>query len=75
MKKCGTPGYVDPEVLRGFSFSLKSDIFSLGSLLYNLITGKHLFVEKDNYSTLIKNQYCDPIPIIEKTCRMVSQEC
>jgi len=36
--KCGTPGYVDPEVLRGGRFTTKSDIFSVGSLLFNLIT-------------------------------------
>lgn len=42
-KKCGTPGYVAPEVLKGFSTTFKSDIFSLGSLFYSLLTGKMLF--------------------------------
>jgi serine/threonine protein kinase len=37
-EKCGTPAYVDPEVLHGSGFTLKSDIFSLGSLMFNLIT-------------------------------------
>ena len=41
--KCGSPCYVDPEVLRNKGFSDKSDIFSLGSLLYNLVTGRLLF--------------------------------
>jgi serine/threonine protein kinase len=36
--KCGTPGYVDPDVLKGNNFITKSDIFSLGSVLYNIIT-------------------------------------
>lgn len=32
--KCGTPGYADPEVLKGFPFTTKADIFSLGCLFY-----------------------------------------
>lgn len=41
--KCGTPGYVDPDVLRGKKFCEKSDIFSLGSLLFNMVSGRLLF--------------------------------
>jgi serine/threonine protein kinase len=37
--KCGTPSYIDPDVLNNHPFTTKSDIFSLGSLLFNLITG------------------------------------
>lgn len=45
--KCGTPGYVGPEVLRGQKFSEKSDIFSLGCLFYNLITGRLMYHGRD----------------------------
>lgn len=45
--KCGTPGYVAPELLKGFSYGNKSDIFSLGSLFYNIVTGKMLFSGPD----------------------------
>jgi phosphorylase kinase gamma subunit len=37
---CGTPGYIDPEVLKGGNFTTKSDIFSLGVLVYSLLTGE-----------------------------------
>jgi serine/threonine protein kinase len=43
METCGTPGYVDPEVLNGRPFTAKSDIFSLGSLFFNLITHRLVF--------------------------------
>ncbi len=43
MIKCGTPAYVDPEVLNDNGFTFKSDIFSLGSLMFNLITRKFIF--------------------------------
>jgi serine/threonine protein kinase len=32
-----------PEILRQEGYSSKCDLFSLGSLLYNLITGDYLF--------------------------------
>ena len=42
-EKCGTPCYAAPEVLRGLGYTMKCDIFSLGSLFFNLITGRYLF--------------------------------
>jgi serine/threonine protein kinase len=41
--KCGTPSYVDPEILMGHPFTTKADIFSLGSMFFNMVTGKLLF--------------------------------
>lgn len=43
LERCGTPSYVDPSVLLGQPFSAKSDIFSLGSVMFNLITKRLLF--------------------------------
>lgn len=42
-QKCGSPGYVAPEMLRGYGYSYKADIFSLGSVFFNLLTGRYLF--------------------------------
>lgn len=36
--KCGTPGYVAPEVLKDEPFTAKSDIFSAGCFFFNLLT-------------------------------------
>jgi serine/threonine protein kinase len=41
--KCGTPGNVAPEMLRGHGYSFKSDLFSVGAVLFNLLTGRYLF--------------------------------
>ena len=39
----GTPGYIAPEILRGDIFNNKSDIFSIGSILFNILANSFLF--------------------------------
>ena len=46
--RCGTPGYTAPEILRGFGYSLNCDIFSLGAVFFNLLSGCYLFAGQSN---------------------------
>lgn len=39
-KICGTPNFLAPEILKNRKFSEKSDIWSLGCILYQMIMGK-----------------------------------
>ena len=41
--KCGSPGYIAPEVFKGSGYSYKADIFSLGAVFFKLITSRPLF--------------------------------
>jgi len=41
--KCGSPGFVAPEILRDLPYNTQADIFSAGAILYCLATGKQLF--------------------------------
>jgi serine/threonine protein kinase len=46
-QRCGTPGFVAPEILKGQSAGTKADVFSLGSLMYSLLTNRLLFSAPD----------------------------
>jgi hypothetical protein len=41
--RAGTPAYMAPEQLAGEAVSIKSDIYSLGLVLYEVFTGKRVF--------------------------------
>ena len=73
--KCGTPGYVAPEVLQGGNFTTKADIFSAGSLFFNLIAQSCLFMGKDCDEMLLVNSFQDPIPTVQMKVRGVTSEC
>lgn len=42
--QCGTLQYVAPEVLQGCGYDQQADLFSLGAVAYNMLTGKDLYL-------------------------------
>jgi serine/threonine protein kinase len=73
--KCGTPGYVAPEVLCGHPFIPKCDIFSIGSLFFNILTGRNLYQGANVRDILHANQFFNPIPLVLSSLHGVSNEC
>ncbi|HEV8701435.1 MAG TPA: serine/threonine-protein kinase [Candidatus Polarisedimenticolia bacterium] len=58
----GTPSYMSPEQIQGNELDGRSDLFSLGVVLYELLTGTRPF-EGDSISTIIyRVLYEDPRP-------------
>ena len=48
----GTPAYMSPEQIRGEAVDGRSDIFALGTMMYELASGTHPFRGSDAMSTL-----------------------
>src|SRR6184192_2251421 len=58
----GKFGYMSPEQVRGLPLDRRSDIFSLGIVLYELLTGERLFVGESDFSTLEKVKNVEIMP-------------
>eukprot|EP01017_Pseudomicrothorax_dubius_P049167 TRINITY_DN9100_c0_g1_i2.p1 TRINITY_DN9100_c0_g1~~TRINITY_DN9100_c0_g1_i2.p1 ORF type:complete len:619 (-),score=149.59 TRINITY_DN9100_c0_g1_i2:61-1917(-) len=54
--KCGTPGYVAPEVFQHKKYDVVCDIFSVGIMFYRMLTGLSPFYAKDHKVILEKNK-------------------
>jgi len=58
----GKFGYMSPEQVRGLRLDRRSDIFALGTLLYEMVAGIRLFVAESDFSTLEKVRNVDVSP-------------
>ena len=61
----GSPSYMSPEQVKEELITERNDIFSLGSVLYELLTGKKAFDGENEYSIMYKIVNDDPPPILE----------
>ncbi len=62
----GTPDYISPEQLRESPVSQQSDIYSLGAVLYELLTGEKPFPNLP-LVTVIQSHLTEPFPLVSSS--------
>ena len=61
----GTPQYMSPEQSRGDSIGQRSDLFSLGSVMYAMCVGRSPFRAETTYGVIQRINNDQPTPILE----------
>jgi serine/threonine-protein kinase len=65
----GTPSYMSPEQILGDKLDSRSDVFSLGIVLYQCITGKKPFIEDESRTVMQKirlDRYTSPRRVVHE---------
>lgn len=56
--RCGSPGYIAPEILKRMAYGTKVDMFSAGVLMYIILSGRTPFFGKNANEILLRNREC-----------------
>ncbi|HEX5656348.1 MAG TPA: serine/threonine-protein kinase [Polyangiales bacterium] len=77
----GTPSYMSPEQILGDKLDFRSDIFSLGIVLYQMVTGQKPFIEDDSHTVMQKirlDRYVSPRrlnPLVPRRLELIMARC
>ncbi|KAF8560864.1 hypothetical protein P879_02016 [Paragonimus westermani] len=74
---CGTPLYMAPEVLNGRSYTRQCDVWSLGIIMYQLLTGQLPFTAQNEEQLLEQINNFDVRAILQRIqcITILAQEC
>jgi serine/threonine-protein kinase len=62
----GTPGYIAPEAATGVGRDARTDLFALGVVLYQCVTGQNPFEREDSRATMIAAVMTNPPALAER---------
>ena len=77
----GSPHYMSPEQIGGQSVDGRSDLFSLGVIFYELLTGVKPFLADDLTSLIVQIKTEEPIPVhvlapdVPEDCAAIVEKC
>jgi serine/threonine protein kinase len=61
----GTPSYMSPEQVTGEHLDGRSDLFSLGIILYSMLVGEKPFTGENASSVMFNITYKEPLPLTQ----------
>ena len=70
----GTPAYMSPEQAQGLPVDRRSDLYSVGIVLYELVTGATPFAGDTPVSTLYQHVHTPPPPLRDRARVVLSDE-
>jgi serine/threonine protein kinase len=63
----GTVGYMSPEQVRGQNVDARTDLFSLGVVLYEMSTGKAPFASESSADVIASILQAEPLPLSQRS--------
>jgi Tol biopolymer transport system component len=61
----GTVAYMSPEQVRAKELDARSDLFSFGAVLYEMLSGRRAFHGESHMATLVQVLHQEPVPLHE----------